>query len=583
MKKIERMQKGSVLVLFAVLLPVFVFFVAVVVDLARAQAHRSYLQNIADAAALAGVNTIAHTQGTTARVVPEGPDGNTVTTEGSAIERKKAEDEAKSIIKSNTGLDSPFANVDMLLLKSMVTDTHSDYYYRVTIEDHVPLLLARAFLPDDVLPDGIPVPPIVAWATVRHNLDSLYSMLYDIGQKQIVKDNATLKLALNKDNSRAEHVHENGYGIYFSESDGKVIRTETIVPKAVGTTWKYLFVDFESEIVINKNGPKTDVFPFDNWDLGMDLTDNQWRWVQYYEMFGIDVNNDGIFSDKGESGSRQAVINALINQFDSIKTEEDALEVLNTPITNVVSFSALSKVRGGIENIPDNTESNLELRRQKLEEFEDHGKFNAGLKAKEIKIAGYTGNDRLGDLVARSADGSHISAYDPLLVKIESEDINKNLSASNNNLFYATSVRELTIKIDANNTDDQYRPLIIYYYGPEDIDGKTSDMGGKRESRLVTLELNADFKGILFAPNSPVTIKSNGHKIKGLVVAKSYQIWNEEEKKFKTISGNFASAFFGGDYNNKLTFSDFDMLDLSGGSYTANDVIITSVQAMDLK
>ncbi len=574
-----RMQKGSVMVLFAVLLPVFVFFVAVVVDLARAQAHRSYLQNIADAAALAGINTIEHTG--MARVIPKGPDENTGTPSEIEAKKTKADDEAKNIIRSNTGSENPFTNVEMEL-KSTATETHREYYYCVTIEDHVPLLLARAFLPDDVMPDGIPIwPPVVAWATVSHNLDSLYSQLYKIGQEQIVKDNATLKKAVGND--RAEHVHENGYGIYFSESDGKIIRTETIVPKAVGTTWKYLFVDFESEIVINKNGPKTDVFPFDNWDLGMDLTDNQWSWVQYYEMFGIDVNNDGIFSDKGENGSRQAVINALINQFDSIKTEEDALEVLNTPITNVVSFSALSKVRGGIEKIPDNTESNLELRRQKLEEFEDHGNFKAGLKEKEIKIAGYTGNDRLGDLVARSADGSHISAYDPLLVKIESEDINKNLSASNNNSFYATSVRELTIKIDANNTDDQYRPLIIYYYGPEDIDGKTSDMGGKRESRLVTLELNADFKGILFAPNSPVTIKSNGHKIKGLVVAKSYQIWNEEEKKFKTISGNFASAFFGGDYNNKLTFSDFDMLDLSGGSYTANDVIITSVQAMDLK
>ena len=36
------------------------------------------------------------------------------------------------------------------------------------------------------------------------------------------------------------------------------------------------------------------------------------------------------------------------------------------------------------------------------------------------------------------------------------------------------------------------------------------------------LNINADFKGILFAPNSPVVINGNGHKLQGFVVAESY-------------------------------------------------------------
>lgn len=578
-----RMQKGSVMVLFAVLLPIFVFFVSVVVDLARAQAHRSYLQNIADAAALAGVNTIEHTG--TARVVPDCP-GNAVPVPD---KETNADLEARNSIRSNTGSENPFTNIAMEL-KSTGTETNGAYYYCVTIEDHVPLLLARVFLPDNILPDGIPVPPIVAWAMVSNEIDpvenNVYSNLDKIGKEQIIKNFATLKEIGRND--RAEKVHQNGNnGIYFSESaDGKVIRTETVVPKEVGKagtrdgTYKYLFIDFEPDITINKKASQTDEFPFDNWDVGMDLTDKQWGWVQYYKMFGLDVNNDGIISVNGESGSRQAVINALINKFDSINTEEDALEVLNTPITNIVSFSALHVARGGIAN-----ESNIEKRREKLEAWETkQKKTSIGIQEKNIAVA--TGNTALEDLVARSITG-HISAYDPLLVKIESEDINYKLTG-NNTVFYAASARKITIKIDADNTAEKYRPLIIYYYGPEDFNGYTADnpeygkiddkIAGKREARLVTLELNEDFKGILFAPNSPVTIIPHGHTIRGLVIAKSYCYADETPI---SPNGNIYSQF--GFSSGDLTFDDFDMLDLSAGVHTAKDVIITSEQAKQLK
>ena len=92
----------------------------------------------------------------------------------------------------------------------------------------------------------------------------------------------------------------------------------------------------------------------------------------------------------------------------------------------------------------------------------------------------------------------------------------------NNNIFYASSSRKFTFQINADNMSSDYRPLVIFYYGTQDADKKVSSEGGIRESQPVTLELNADFKGILFAPNSPVIIKSNGHKLKGFVIGKSF-------------------------------------------------------------
>ena len=52
-------QKGAVLVFFALLLPIIVFFGGMAIDFGRAYMYKSQLQNAADAAALAGVTAAA--------------------------------------------------------------------------------------------------------------------------------------------------------------------------------------------------------------------------------------------------------------------------------------------------------------------------------------------------------------------------------------------------------------------------------------------------------------------------------------------------------------------------------------------
>lgn len=122
------------------------------------------------------------------------------------------------------------------------------------------------------------------------------------------------------------------------------------------------------------------------------------------------------------------------------------------------------------------------------------------------------------------------SGPNPLWLRIESEELNEGGGDKQN-----TTVRQIFINVNADNTGQNYRPLVIFYDGPDraqldgDVDtGKNQTVKEKypnlkvRDPLPVILNLNADFKGILFAPNSPVVIIGNGHKMLGFVVAKSF-------------------------------------------------------------
>ena len=64
----------------------------------------------------------------------------------------------------------------------------------------------------------------------------------------------------------------------------------------------------------------------------------------------------------------------------------------------------------------------------------------------------------------------------------------------------------------------KYRPFFIFYKGPE-VYEEGNDV---RKSQPVILNLNADWNGILYAPNSPVVILGNQKKLTGFVIAKEF-------------------------------------------------------------
>ena len=116
----------------------------------------------------------------------------------------------------------------------------------------------------------------------------------------------------------------------------------------------------------------------------------------------------------------------------------------------------------------------------------------------------------------RSEEQIESNPEDALYVRIESEPIDP-LSFKSSHRAYS-SVRQIFININESNLDPSTRPLMFFYDGPEQIVANST----VRDSQPLILTLNADARAILFAPNSPVVIRGNGHQLHGFVIAREY-------------------------------------------------------------
>lgn len=124
-------------------------------------------------------------------------------------------------------------------------------------------------------------------------------------------------------------------------------------------------------------------------------------------------------------------------------------------------------------------------------------------------------------------------APDPLYAFIEQETIAKSFQRSDGKNFdrnQMNTVRQLIINVAVTNTQKdssgEYinRPIVFFYEGPEKATPEDVDDGGKhiRDSKPVILNLFADFRGIIFAPNSPICINGNGFKLEGFAVGSDF-------------------------------------------------------------
>ena len=97
---------------------------------------------------------------------------------------------------------------------------------------------------------------------------------------------------------------------------------------------------------------------------------------------------------------------------------------------------------------------------------------------------------------------------DPLYIRIESEPAHNAQGGAQGN-----SPQQIIININVSNLADGKRPLFFYYDGPLE----------NRAPQPLILNLEADFKGVLWMPDIPVVINGNGHTFEGFIVAKEYR------------------------------------------------------------
>ena len=139
-------QKGAVLVFFALLLPIIVFFGGMAIDFGRAYMYKSQLQNAADAAALAGVTAAAARN--KARLV-EDPEDEELAIVDDADRIARAKKAANVVLTKDTGKAS--ANDENTSLG--YTSENDAYYYKVELTDEVKMVFAGFFLPKSLFPD----------------------------------------------------------------------------------------------------------------------------------------------------------------------------------------------------------------------------------------------------------------------------------------------------------------------------------------------------------------------------------------------------------------------------------------------
>ena len=151
---------------------------------------------------------------------------------------------------------------------------------------------------------------------------------------------------------------------------------------------------------------------------------------------------------------------------------------------------------------------------------------------------------------------------DPLWIRIESDPIQDLTYIGKASHEVYNSVRQITLNINTPNTETypaghkyagqyKYRPLVIFYDGPENINYAVDEDGNQiRKSQPVVVNLNADFNGIIFAPNSPAIINGNNHTWNGFIIAKEFlaaktaQDFTNDEAGYTEVTDSYGDTLY---------------------------------------
>ncbi len=148
-------QKGSVLALLAILLPVLLGFTGLAVDFGRLYMEKGRLQNIADAAVLAGLAELKAQNKANGKLIPSVPEGATTTDEEEILEA--ANTGANEYLRKNSGDVFNLENVnDKKVLKTAIyriknSDDKYSYFYELIVGHELPLYFGQIIYPKDML------------------------------------------------------------------------------------------------------------------------------------------------------------------------------------------------------------------------------------------------------------------------------------------------------------------------------------------------------------------------------------------------------------------------------------------------
>ena len=148
-------QQGAIITLFALLLPVLLAFTGLAVDLGRLYMEQNRLQNIADAAVLAGLAELKAQNKANGQLVTDMPDGAVMVDEEELLEA--ANTGANEYLRKNSGdfFNLEDANEKKVLKTAIYRIKNNDdkysYFYELIVGHEYPLYFGRIIYPNDML------------------------------------------------------------------------------------------------------------------------------------------------------------------------------------------------------------------------------------------------------------------------------------------------------------------------------------------------------------------------------------------------------------------------------------------------
>ena len=492
-------QKGAVLVFFALLLPIIVFFAGMAIDFGRAYLHKAHLQNAADAAALAGVSAAAESG--RARLVDDIPSDVTAVDDSDRLSR--AQGAANVVLAKDTGKAG--ANAENTILRAGKegtdeTEEKDTYYYMVELTDEVKMVFAQFFLPERFLPNDWNVKVAAkAWAKAR----------VGDGESLGGPDLLTQMKKAADENTASEFYA-------FEKEVSKLAKAQGLTLTKDELRARTQMLSFTNDgVAYDKDGNRSEVFNMDaaNADRNnmKDFFINLKQDVWYPNPLTTDF--DVTYLQGMSYEQARALFYSNDKKFINVVLPDGTL--LKGPMTWDALIRAFGKQIGNKNSKTWDDLTNNRLTWDQISEAERKIVWNALTSSIAATInvnSAYQKRDvdaLSDDLVSLTTKGER-NKQDPLFIRIESEEFN--VSGVTN------TVHDVTINIKADNMADNYRPLFFVYEGPIDVNG---ERGTDRASHIVTLNLETDFKGCVYAPNSPVCIKVTGDDIdfRGIIVA----------------------------------------------------------------
>lgn len=268
-------QKGVFLVFTAVLLPIIFACAGLAMDLGNAFAHKSKLQNAADAAALAGAKSFSINKGE-----EEGKDNEK---DG---EHPKSDETAMKYAIINYQKDIPEANTDL-----KIRQKDGVYYYRVYLKDYVPVTFMRILGVGPTMEVSVD-----AIATVPQEGNDNDSIKIDFGQLMNIGSEIDGGSSFYNNNGKDNDEGMRNNKIQGSTFDGKVVIYDENTCNEYKNNVEGRYKFFTSEAIGEKrcdaitNGHYTE--PISGKELGKNYTEETSR---------IDTEIKGLFAEKNKN------------------------------------------------------------------------------------------------------------------------------------------------------------------------------------------------------------------------------------------------------------------------------------------